>query len=74
MSARSPLVIATAEHVERADEIRAEVWERALRDAGGNSAKAAREFLNANKQRGHYLTKRHGLQSLARELKGWKPQ
>lgn len=68
----SPLVKATAEHVEKADEIRAEIWEQALRDADGNSAKAARNFLGANKQRGHYLTKRHGLQALARELKGWK--
>lgn len=65
----SPLVKAAAAAVDDADTVRAELWEQALRDAHGNSAEAARDFLGANRQRGHYLTKRHGLQSLARQLK-----
>lgn len=65
----SPLSKATADHEDKAEEIRAELWEKALRRAHGNSAEAAREFLGANRQRGHYLTKRHGLQELARKLK-----
>lgn len=70
----SPLTKATAGHEDQAEGIRAELWEKALRRAKGNSAEAAREFLGANRQRGHYLTKRHGLQELARELKAGKPK
>lgn len=68
----SPLTRATEGLEDRAQEIRADLWEKALRRATGNSAEAAREYLGANRQRGHYLTKRHGLQQLAKELKAGK--
>lgn len=68
----SPLAKATADHEDQAESIRADLWEKALRRAHGNSAAAALDFLGANRQRGHYLTKRHGLQALAKELKAQK--
>lgn len=69
---KSPLVKAMSEALEDLDGIRADTWEKALRDAGGNSAEASRELLGANRQRGHHLTKRYGLQELARALKAGK--
>ncbi len=68
----SPLAKATIDNEDQAEGIRAELWEKALRQAHGNSAAAALDFLGANRQRGHYLTKRHGLQALAKELKAQK--
>lgn len=71
-SPHSPLVQAMSGALQDLDEMRADVWEEALRAAEGNSALAARDLLTANRRRGHYLTKRYGLQELARELKDAK--
>lgn len=75
MTARqSPLIDAMSAALDNLDDLRAETWEKALRAANGNSAEAARDLLGANRRRGHYLTKRYGLQALAKELKAGKKE
>lgn len=64
----SALQDATQAAREQADEIRAEVWEGALRRHDGNLAHAGEE-LGFSRQRGHVLTKRHGLLELAAQLR-----
>jgi hypothetical protein len=51
-----------------AAELRANVWREALERNGGNIAAASAEY-GFTKQRGHALTKRHGLLELAKTLK-----
>ena len=53
---------------EDVDAVRADVWEAALRAAGGNLT-AASQSLSFSPQRGHALTKRHGLLELAEQLR-----
>lgn len=51
-----------------AEGARGDVWLAALRETGGNIARASKIF-NFSKQRGHALTRRHGLVEAARALR-----
>jgi hypothetical protein len=64
----SKLLAATKDTLGEADEIRAEVWEAALRRSAGHLTRASEE-MGFSPQRGHALCRRHGLLELAAKLR-----
>ena len=64
----SKLVEATKTPREEANDIRAEVWEAALRAAAGNLTRAG-EAMGFSPQRGYALCRRYDLQDLAAQLR-----
>jgi hypothetical protein len=62
------LTKATQPHRDKADDVRAEVWEETLIRADANLREAGEEH-GFSRQRAWTLTQRHGLQGLAEQLR-----
>ncbi len=64
----SKLRAATKDTLGEADDIRAELWEAALRRSDGHLTRASEE-MGFSPQRGYVLCRRHGLLELAAKLR-----
>lgn len=64
----SKLRAATKDALSEADDIRAELWEAALRRSDGHLTRASEE-MGFSPQRGYVLCQRHGLLELAAKLR-----